>query len=212
MTAQPHITDPKESAYDSILQAATQEFARKGFDGARVDEIAHYARVNKATIYYRVGDKETLYEAVLSKIHSQLADRLASETQQMDSPRDRLRRYIEIFAEEVDAQPFTSAIMMREVASGGRHLPDGALGHMARNFATLRSILDQGMGEGAFREVNPIAIHRLIIGSILLHTTDAPIRQRLARQMPGDAPPPAFLSHQDLSREVNSLIQAAITA
>jgi AcrR family transcriptional regulator len=118
MAAHPQI-DSKPSTCDCILQAATQEFARKGFDGARVDEIAHYARVNKATIYYRIGDKEALYEAVLSQIHSQLADRLADETATLNDPREQLRRYIEIFAEEVDAQPFTSAIMMREIASGG---------------------------------------------------------------------------------------------
>lgn len=211
MAAQPQ-TDTKPSTYDCILQAATQEFARKGFDGARVDEIAHYARVNKATIYYRVGDKEALYEAVLSQIHSQLAERLVHETAGLDDPREQLRHYIGIFAEEVDAQPFTSAIMMREVASGGRHLPDSALGHMARNFATLKNILESGMQAGVFRQVNPIAIHRLIIGSILLHTTDAPIRRRLGKQMPGAAPPPDFASHQELAREVNSLTQAAIAA
>lgn len=202
----------KPSTQEAILRAATQEFARKGFDGARVDEIAHYAKVNKATIYYRIGDKEALYEAVLSRIHSQLSDRLVGETQQMDNPRDQLRRYIEIFAEEVDAQSFASAIMMREVASGGRHLPDSALSHMGRNFGTMCSILEQGMAEGVFRPVNPIAIHRLIIGSILLHTTDAPIRQRLAQQMPAGAPAVDFDSHQALAQGVNDLVQAAIAA
>jgi len=211
MAAQPQ-SDPKASTGDCILQAATQEFARKGFDGARVDEIAHYARVNKATIYYRIGDKEALYEAVLAQIHSQLADRLANETVAQDNPRDQLRRYIEIFAQEVDAQPFTSAIMMREVASGGSHLPDSALGHMARNFGTLHGILERGMAVGVFRKVNPIAIHRLIIGSILLHTTDAPIRQRLATQMPAGTAAEDFTTHQELSQEVNSLVQAAISA
>ena len=211
MVAQPQ-TDAKPSTYDCILQAATQEFARKGFDGARVDEIAHYAKVNKATIYYRIGDKEALYEAVLSQIHNQLADRLANEINSQDNPTDQLRRYIEIFAEEVDAQPFTSAIMMREVASGGSHLPDSALGHMARNFATMHGILERGMAGGAFRKVNPIAVHRLIIGSILLHTTDAPIRQRLATQMPTGTAAEDFATHKALAQEVNSLVQAAISA
>lgn len=211
MSARPD-TGSKASTCDCILQAATQEFARKGFDGARVDEIAHYARVNKATIYYRIGDKEALYEAVLSQIHSQLADRLADETALLGNPQDQLRRYIEIFAEEVDAQPFIAAIMMREVASGGSHLPDSALGHMARNFGVMCSILERGMAAKIFRQVNPIAIHRLIIGSILLHTTDAPIRQRLANQMPAEAPDENFASHQELAQEVNSLIQAAISA
>ena len=50
---------------DAILDAASAEFAERGFAGARVDEIAARAGVNKAMLYYRIGDKQTLYNAVL---------------------------------------------------------------------------------------------------------------------------------------------------
>ena len=47
-----------------ILETAAQVFAAVGFEGARVDEIAKLANVNKATIYYHIGDKKVLYEKV----------------------------------------------------------------------------------------------------------------------------------------------------
>ena len=40
-----------ENTKQRILEAAAHEFASKGFDGARVDEIARSAGVNKALIY-----------------------------------------------------------------------------------------------------------------------------------------------------------------
>jgi len=38
----------KPLIYDKILKSATTEFAAKGFAGARMDEIARQAKINKA--------------------------------------------------------------------------------------------------------------------------------------------------------------------
>lgn len=48
-----------------ILRAAASEFTSRGFAGARVDEIARRARVNKALLYRYFGDKEELFKTVL---------------------------------------------------------------------------------------------------------------------------------------------------
>ena len=48
-----------------LLTAARLEFARHGFAGARVDEIAERAGVNKQLVYHYFGDKDALYLAVL---------------------------------------------------------------------------------------------------------------------------------------------------
>jgi AcrR family transcriptional regulator len=56
--------DP-ERTRAAILAAATAEFAARGLDGARVDEIARRGRVNKRMIYHYFGDKDGLYLAVL---------------------------------------------------------------------------------------------------------------------------------------------------
>jgi AcrR family transcriptional regulator len=48
-----------------ILAAATGEITEKGLGGARVDEIAERAGVNKRMIYHYFGDKDGLYLAVL---------------------------------------------------------------------------------------------------------------------------------------------------
>jgi AcrR family transcriptional regulator len=50
---------------EKILEASLEEFAEKGFDGARVDRIAESAGVNKALIYYYFKSKEQLFVAVI---------------------------------------------------------------------------------------------------------------------------------------------------
>ena len=53
-----------------ILAAATNEFAAKGFDGARVDTIARRAKTNKRMLYHYFGDKKALFEAIVGKLLS----------------------------------------------------------------------------------------------------------------------------------------------
>jgi len=59
--------------YRQILEAATNEFADKGYAGARMDEIARQAKINKAMIYYHIGDKEALYATVLNSTFGNMA-------------------------------------------------------------------------------------------------------------------------------------------
>ncbi|MDP4505989.1 TetR/AcrR family transcriptional regulator [Nonomuraea turcica] len=64
-----------------ILQAALEEFAAKGFAGARVNEIAARAGVNKQLISYYFGGKEGLYQAITTRWQSEesaFADRTSS--------------------------------------------------------------------------------------------------------------------------------------
>jgi AcrR family transcriptional regulator len=62
--------DP-EKTRARILSAATNEFASKGFDGARVDMIAKRAKTNKRMLYHYFGDKKALFEAIIGKMLSE---------------------------------------------------------------------------------------------------------------------------------------------
>jgi AcrR family transcriptional regulator len=57
-----------------ILRAATAEFARYGYGGARIDRIAKTAGANKRMIYYHVGNKEALYLAVLEGAYEHIRE------------------------------------------------------------------------------------------------------------------------------------------
>ena len=60
--------EPKEKSVKRILEAALDEFQKKGFEGARVDEIAKKAEVNKALIYYYFESKEKMLKAIFDEM------------------------------------------------------------------------------------------------------------------------------------------------
>jgi len=55
-----HMNKNSEESKQRILNAAARLFAEKGYDGARIDEIAREAQVNKALIYYYYKSKEAI--------------------------------------------------------------------------------------------------------------------------------------------------------
>ena len=56
--------DPERTSA-AILAASVKEFTEKGYEGARIDNIARRAGVNKRMLYHYFGNKEALYVAVL---------------------------------------------------------------------------------------------------------------------------------------------------
>lgn len=61
-----------EAAREAILNAAQEIFARDGFSGARVDDIARTAGYNKALIFHYFDDKLGLYRALMSRTKERL--------------------------------------------------------------------------------------------------------------------------------------------
>jgi len=62
------VTKKEQSTKEKILLAAEDEFAEQGFAGARTQEIAKKAAVNKALIHYYYKDKSSLYQAVMDEM------------------------------------------------------------------------------------------------------------------------------------------------
>ncbi|QED38652.1 TetR/AcrR family transcriptional regulator [Antarcticibacterium arcticum] len=74
--------DEKTQTEDHILNSAEKVFQRKGMDGARMQEIANEAGINKAMLHYYYRSKRFLFEAVFAKAFSLIApeiDRVLSD-------------------------------------------------------------------------------------------------------------------------------------
>jgi len=164
-----------------ILKAARAVFAERGYSGARMDEIACRAGVNKATIYYQIGDKATLYAGVIHQVLGDVASKIANAVAEADHPNEKLAAYIEVIDTAVDGNPEIPPIMLREVASDGAHLPHVVVADIARVVTMLAAILAEGKKEGIFADVNPFLIHCMIMGTILMYKKSATIKDRQAR-------------------------------
>jgi len=202
-----------EGAQDTIAQilhVAARHFAEKGLAGARIDEIAADAGVNKATIYYHIGGKSELYTAVFRENMGLSAKRLFSNVAEADSAESKLVAYITTMVDNLIDNPCAAPLMLREMASGVDHIPEEALQSVVRMFTTLMDILKQGQEEGVFRETNPAVTHLMIIGSIMFYAAGEPMRQKLQSKFQDDLPKIEFATDGELARQISDLLVHAL--
>ena len=156
--------DP-ERTRTGILDAATAEFAERGYDGARVDDIAARTRTTKRMIYYYFGGKKQLYSAVLERAYARI--RAAEQTVNVDhlDPVMAIRRLAEVTFDHHEANPDFVRLVRIENIHHAEHIAE--LPSLIRvNTPAIRllgDILDRGRAQGLFRDdIDAIDVHMMI--------------------------------------------------
>lgn len=156
---------------DTILAAATASFAEKGYDGARIDEIALRAGVPKNLLYYHFGDKDGLFTAVLESVYDAIRTRQdALRVRDLD-PVEGVRQLV-LFTGRVWAQhPEFLRLLHSENLHDARHISASpAIASMySPLMEALRDLLARGERAGVFRRgVDPIELY-ISISSLSAH-------------------------------------------
>ncbi len=148
-----------------ILAAAMQEFAAKGFSGARVDAIAANTSTTKPMIYYHFGSKERLYAAVMEEAYGGV--RSTEQGLHLDAlpPWEAMRRLVEATFDYHAEHPDYVRLISVENIEKGRHI-DNRPSLVERNaiaLAMVRDVLERGERDGAFRTgISPWHLHFMI--------------------------------------------------
>ena len=136
-----------------ILNVATREFANKGYEGARTDDIADRARINKRMIYHYFSSKEQLYLAVLEGAY----ERARSAEQKIDLDRletlDALARFTEFtFDSFVRDRTFIN-LLTTENRQRAKVLKKSAKVNTMNSpvIAAIGRILEKGEADGSIR-------------------------------------------------------------
>jgi AcrR family transcriptional regulator len=186
----------------ALKSAATTLFARRGFTAATAFRIARAAGVNKAMINYHFGGKRGLYTAIIRESMAVLLERLQAVERSRQAAPARLRDFIAAFGDTVALAPDLPAMLLREVLSGGEHLEREVFGFITAVLGTVRGIVESGIRDGSFREVDPLLTHLSLMGSLMFFFATEDFRRRaLAETRAAPAPPSAgqFVTHlQDL--------------
>lgn len=158
---------PEGASRELLLAAARREFARRGFEGARVDEIAKRAGVNKQLVYHHFGNKEALYRQVLESVYTEIRDREQALDLSNLGPEDAMRRLIEFSFDYLAENRDFVTLLTDENLHKGRHLKQ------VTNLQPLHSPLIEVLGEtlrrgaagGLFRQgLDPLQIYVSIAG------------------------------------------------
>jgi AcrR family transcriptional regulator len=154
-----------ERTRNDILDVATAEFAERGYNGARVDEIAALTRTTKRMIYYYFGGKEQLYVAALERAYG----RIRAAEQQVSvahlDPVTAIRRIAEITFDHHETHPDFIRLVSIENVHHAQHITQLA-SLVDLNTPVIRlldEILQRGWAQGLFRtDVDATDVHMMI--------------------------------------------------
>ncbi|HXH47414.1 MAG TPA: TetR/AcrR family transcriptional regulator [Bradyrhizobium sp.] len=150
-----------------LLTAARQEFARHGFAGARVDEIAERAGVNKQLVYHYFGDKDALYLAVLEWVYEDIREQERRLNLEGLPPEKAIRKLIEASFDHLAENPDFIVLLNDENRGGAPHVR-GSTRLEAMHSPLVRSvshILNEGVRSGVFRKgIDPVQLYISIAG------------------------------------------------
>jgi TetR/AcrR family transcriptional regulator len=150
-----------------LLNAARREFAASGLAGARVDEIAARAGVNKQLVYHYFGDKDALYLAVLEWVYEELREHERQLNLEGLPPERAIRKLIESSFDHLAAHPDFIVLLNDENRGDAGHVRrSGRIEAMHSPLVSMVSkILRQGVSQGVFRKgINPVQFYISIAG------------------------------------------------
>ncbi len=167
-----------EATKEKIIQNAMLLFAQKGYDATTTDDIAKESDINKAMIYYYYKNKSGLYSAVMSHVLDAIYKEIVNKESEENAPLRALELFIKTYAVHCEKNPYLPALLLRELSDSGAHLPQEMFSNMRQLFGLLSSILNRGIKQNIFHNVEPMIIHFMIVGTINLLITTKPLREK----------------------------------
>lgn len=156
-----------QATREAILRAATRIFAKRGFDGARVDEISKASRSYDRMIYYYFGSKEGLYVAVLEDLYRRFNDAESKLPLAIERPDEAVVVAVRFMWNYYRRHPEFISLLNDENLHRGRHIAKSSRASAFSPFAMrlLRDALERGIARGMFRStVSARDIYLMIAG------------------------------------------------
>jgi AcrR family transcriptional regulator len=104
-----------KSTEEKIYEAARKVFILKGMEGARMQEIADQAGMNKALLHYYFRSKENLFKAVFQDIFTKFFAKLKDTLFSTASTRDKLSVFIDNYIDLITANPYVPSFIINEI-------------------------------------------------------------------------------------------------
>ena len=100
---------------EKIYEAARRIFVLKGMEGARMQEIADEAGMNKALLHYYFRSKENLFEAVFKDIFTKFFSKIKSAFSSDLTVREKLIVFIDNYIDLIAANPYVPQFIINEI-------------------------------------------------------------------------------------------------
>ena len=155
---------------NKILEVAERQFAREGFAGAHLQDIASQVGVQKTALYYYFPSKAALYQAVLFQMLDDF-DRVVTEAvERSGSPGERLEVLLDRMNALLSERPNYSQLLIRTFVDQVRVVdPSQLRPRIERVVGLMLAFYREGVDSGDFVRLSSRHMFQTLLGATVFH-------------------------------------------
>ena len=194
-----HPDADSSAARAAILAAARAEFSAKGLTGARVNEIAARAGVNKQLLYYYFGSKEDLYRTALEVVYTEIRTQERSLKLGDMKPEEAMATLIGFSFDYLAQHPDFIGLLNHENAQGAPHVRDSSAIRDTNSplIDLIAKTLARGIRAKVFRRgIDPVELYISVAGmSYFFFSNRLTLASIFDRDLQSEAAVQAYRAH-----------------
>ena len=173
------------SSREKILDVAEALFARRGYSGVGLREVAEAVGLGKSSLFHHFRGKSQLYFQVLGRVLGRIRDRLAPVLEADADPSQRLERWVDALVDALAEHPSSARLLLRALVEDETprddRLPDAAAAEAILDglLAGIRRLLREGVARGEFRPVSDAHTVQTLIGATVYHFASGELGESL---------------------------------
>ncbi|ADK82530.1 TetR/AcrR family transcriptional regulator [Sediminispirochaeta smaragdinae] len=179
-------SDNEPSKEELILEAAMKVFIEKGWSGARMQEIADRAGINKTLLHYYFRSKENLYRRILQQVLTFFFRQASINYDEADDFESFLRKAIAAIIDTANDNPQLPIFIMQELSRGGATVREVLRDVVDREEMVLPELLmsrvSQALATGTIRRIDPIQFLLTLIGGCIYFFVAEPIAMEIIKK------------------------------
>ena len=143
------------STEEKIFNAARIVFQKKGFAGARMQEIADEAGINKAMLHYCFKNKELLFKAIFMNAFGQLAPQINAIFNSQDTVFDKITKFTHSYISFVILNPYLPQFVIQEMNNNPEFVMSFMNYENRPNPAILIAQIEKEIADGIIKPIQP---------------------------------------------------------
>ena len=158
---------PRGDKRDAILRAAIRTFARHGFFGAQVADVARTAGVAAGTVYLYFRSKDDLLVSIFERVMSEAIAEGRAALAGVDDPVERLRRIARLHLDRLGRDRDLAVVFQVELRQTTKFMERFSNTLLREYLGILRDVIADGQAAGAIRaSVNPTLAAKMLFGAL----------------------------------------------
>lgn len=170
---------PDSPAEERILASARKIFLDKGLDGARMQDIADDAGINKALLHYYFRNKEKLFDTIFVQVVDEFLPRVFAILASDQPLFEKIRLFCSEYIAQLTQTPYVPMFVIQEVNRNPQRLLKKVLHGKQPPLEKIMMQIDQEVKKGVIKPVPPVQLLLNILSLCLFPFLARPMIQTI---------------------------------